>query len=157
MLEIYQMIHTEIQIWITRIIELTSYAMTKYLRSVRYAKFEVCIGGRPPSASFHRAHRSHNGGDIVMLRLAEIQIPNSVLCATTIFLSFFKIFWFLLHDLSNQNQKPRLPHSVLKNYLWRHWIFLQCVQVQVHKTKSLVWVRLNFFHIAWEVWEEIQK
>ena len=94
------------------------YAMTKYLRSVRYAKFEVCIGGRPPSASFHRAHRSHNGGDIVMLRLAEIQIPNSVLCATTIFLSFFKIFWFLLHDLSNQNQKPRLPYSVLKKYIF---------------------------------------
>ena len=92
--------------------------MTKYLRSVRYAKFEVCIGGRPPSASFHRAHRSHNGGDIVMLRLAEIQIPNSVLCATTIFLSFFKIFWFLLHDLSNQNQKPRLPYSVLKKYIF---------------------------------------
>ena len=103
------------------------YAMTKYLRSVRYAKFEVCIGGRPPSASFHRAHRSHNGGDIVMLRLAEIQIPNSVLCATTIFLSFFKIFWFLLHDLSNQNQKPRLPHSVLRNYLWRYLdIFTMC-------------------------------
>ena len=70
------------------------YAMTKYLRSVRYAKFEVCIGGRPPSASFHRAHRSHNGGDIVMLRLAEIQIPNSVLCATTIFFPSFRFFSF---------------------------------------------------------------
>ena len=68
------------------------YAMKKQLRSVRYAKFEVCIGGRPPSASFHRAHRSHNGGDIVILRLAEIQIPNSVLCATTIFLYIFKMF-----------------------------------------------------------------
>ena len=40
---------------------------------------EVCIAGRPPSASFHRAHLSHNGGDIVMLRLAEIQISNSAL------------------------------------------------------------------------------
>ena len=110
------------------------YAMTKYLRSVRYAKFEVCIGGRPPSASFHRAHRSHNGGDIVMLRLAEIQIPNSVLCATTIFLSFVKIFQFLLHDLSNQNQKPRLPHSVLKPIFGDIGYFYNMPKIQVHKT-----------------------
>ena len=56
------------------------------------------------------------------------------------FFPFLRCFEFLLHDLSNQNQKPRLPHSVLKTYLWRHRIHLQWAQIQVNKTISLVWI-----------------
>ena len=42
----------------------------KQIRIVKYASL---------AASFHWAHQVHNGGDIVMLRLAEIQISNSAL------------------------------------------------------------------------------
>ena len=152
----YQTIAILFKVCIVGFTRKACYAMMKYWRSVRYAKFEVCIGGRPPSASFHRAHRSHNGGDIVMLRLAEIQIPNSVLCATTIyfflslsFFSFFSMTWVIRSKC----------HGCLillkKTCLWRHCILLQWAQIQVHKTISLVWFRLNFFHIAWEAWEKI--
>ena len=63
---------------------------------------EVCIAGRPPSASFHRAHLSHNGGDIVMLRLAEIQISNSALSDSrhTMFL-FFSIPYIISSGKEN--------------------------------------------------------
>ena len=124
----YQTIAILFKVCIVGFTRKACYAMMKYLRSVRYAKFEVCIGGRPPSASFHRAHRSHNGGDIVMLRLAEIQIPNSVLCATTIFLSFFKTFLVSYPWLEWSESKATAVSFCLKNLsLETLHIFTMCL------------------------------